>query len=138
MKKGLSILFAILILLSGMNFSIATHFCGGKIAAVKWSFSGKNASCGMEDTKGSCPTPIGIASRCCHNEISVLKVDKDYSTSSFQINEPVRVNLHMLFVSVNVSYNLLFAEKAFYEDTGPPDNFLVSDVSLAKVCVFQI
>ena len=39
MKKLFSILFAAMILLSGMHLSLATHLCGGEISAVKLSFA---------------------------------------------------------------------------------------------------
>jgi uncharacterized protein YxeA len=48
MKKIFSILFAVMVVLSGMHISISTHICGGEIAAVKLSVSAVKATCGME------------------------------------------------------------------------------------------
>jgi len=50
MKKLLSILFAGMLLLSGMHMSMATHLCGGELAAVKWSFSGEMQVAGWKMT----------------------------------------------------------------------------------------
>jgi len=53
MRKLSSISLAILILLAGMHITIATHFCGGEIAATKVSLAGIAASCGMESDKNT-------------------------------------------------------------------------------------
>jgi hypothetical protein len=138
MKKLFSISFAFLILLSGMHLSIATHFCGGEIAAVKWSFSGEKATCGMETTKQKCPVHNGITSNCCHNKMAFLKVDKNYSPSAFQIKEVTKNILKVFYAPLNLSYNSLIASNSVRKNFRPPDNFLVSAVSLASVCVFRI
>ena len=53
-EKLLSISFALLILLSGMHFTIDTHYCGGEFAASKASFLGELVSCGMEGIVAEC------------------------------------------------------------------------------------
>ena len=53
MKKLFSILFAAIVLVSGMHLSVATHFCGGEISQVKLSFTHENATCGMCGDKES-------------------------------------------------------------------------------------
>jgi hypothetical protein len=85
MKKLLAISFAFFIVLSGMHLSIATHFCGGEVADVKWSFFGKKATCGMEKTQQTCLAHHKIKSNCCHNIIAFYSVDNNYSPSSIQI-----------------------------------------------------
>jgi hypothetical protein len=46
MKKYLPY-YLYLILLAGMHVTIATHFCGGELAATKISLAGTEASCVM-------------------------------------------------------------------------------------------
>lgn len=138
MKKILSILFALVILLSGMHLSIAKHFCGGELAEVKWSFSGAKATCGMESDDNTCPNQSGISSNCCRNEVSVYAVDGSFSLSSFQF-KAVTQQLSQIFVNPG---SLLFRATAssFSSHTSaiPPDNIVVSAVNLAAICVFRI
>ena len=55
MKKFISISLTFLLLAALFHFSIATHYCGGTIAATKISLSGKLASCGMENDVENSP-----------------------------------------------------------------------------------
>jgi hypothetical protein len=138
MKKTLSILFATLILVSGMHLSIATHICGGKVAAVKWSFSGQKATCGMENTKKECPAHNGITSNCCHNKLSVYSVDYTYNPASFQIKEVTKSLLQIFYIPVNIAFDSYIASTSSSTIISPPDNLLASAVSLSKICIFRI
>jgi hypothetical protein len=138
MKKLFSISFAFLILLSGMHFSLATHFCGGEVKSVKLSFSGQKATCGMEDTKNSCPSDKVIGSNCCHNKLAFFSVDNNYSLSSFQVKEPCQKIIQILFVPVSVNYNSIITSTLLSSNVNPPGELLTSFVSLTNICVFRI
>ena len=138
MKKLLSITFAFLILLSGMHLSISTHFCGGQLAAVKWSFSGEKATCGMESSEQTCPERNSIASNCCKNKLSVYTVDNNYNPSSIQIKEVTKNLLQVFDVPVTISFNSSIAANSLRNNTIPPDIALTSAVSLADICIFRI
>ena len=138
MKKLLSILFAFLILFSGMNISIATHICGGEIAAVKWSFSGKMATCGMERQNQESPLQKSITSNCCHNKIMVYSVDNIYSPSSLQIKEVTKTLLHLINKPINITFHSLNALSSLYTYVNPPGIIITSEVCLADICVFRI
>ena len=139
MKKLLSISFAFLILLSGMHFTIATHYCGGELSASKVSFSGELASCGMENEVDQCKSPgIHPVSNCCHNKVSVLAVDHNFAPAStfFKSFSP---NLLQVFeVPACIQLYSLTAVNLLYSDVSPPGNQLISAVSLPKICVFLI
>jgi hypothetical protein len=138
MKKLLSILFAVLIFLSGMHFSIATHVCGGEVAAVKWSFDGEKATCGMETPIQKCPTHKEIKSNCCQNIVSVYAVDNNYNPSSLQIKE-VSKNLSQVFdLPLSITLYSFIAENSVSNRIIPPDVVSTSAVSLADICVFRI
>jgi hypothetical protein len=49
MKKVISIPLMILILFSGITINLASHYCMDSLVSNKLSFSGKLATCGMED-----------------------------------------------------------------------------------------
>jgi hypothetical protein len=136
MKKLFSISFAFLILLSGVNLSIATHFCGGEVAAVKWSLSGENATCGMEDSDQT--SPVGINSNCCHNLVVFYTVDNNYSPSSLQINEVTKTLSQVFYIPVNISFHSFIPSASFSNNALPPGNLLTSNVSRAHICIFRI
>jgi hypothetical protein len=138
MKKGLSILFAVLILVSGMHFSIAKHICGGEVAGIKWSFSGKIADCGMENNKSTCPSPGGFASNCCQNEIAYYAVDGNYYPTFNQSKEVTKSLLQVLFIPLSSTVTSLFNNSPLYANVSPPDNSLASSVSLAGICILRI
>jgi hypothetical protein len=92
----------------------------------------------MENPKPVCPAHQGFASNCCHNEMSVFKVDKNYSPSSFQVKEVAKNILHVFDIPLILSFHSLIASNSLEENTGPPQNFSVSAVSLADICVYRI
>jgi len=139
MKKLLSISFALLILLSGMHFTIATHYCGGNLAASKVSFSGEIASCGMEGLVDKCSIPGNqLDSNCCHNKVSVFEVDHNYAPSFtvFKIFSPDL--LQVFAIPTCLQIHSLTVVNLIYTNVSPPGNFLANDVSLPKICVFLI
>jgi hypothetical protein len=76
MKKTFSIVFVPIFILSGIHFSYAIHYCGGKIAATRFSLTGKKASCGMEAGRMSCPLKGNFfTSACCFDKISFYSTD---------------------------------------------------------------
>ncbi len=140
MRKIISILFASLILVSGLHISIARHFCGGEGEAFKKiSLTGELASCGMEDDHDQSTLPgIRIKAHCCDDEVSVLAVDNNYapSFSEFRIfSQPVS-QAYLLPVNSCVPTALVF--NRFGTNVFPPGNSMASSVNLADICVFRI
>jgi hypothetical protein len=138
MKKIFSISLVFLFLLSGMHLSIATHICGGEVAAVKWSFSGKQATCGMESPGQSFPSGNGIASNCCQNKICVLTVDSNYLPSASQIKDLTKSLIQVFNVPVSLTSQNTSLLSLTYNNAVPPDIAVTSAVSLANICVFRI
>ncbi len=141
MKKILSILFALLILLSGTHFTISKHYCGSEVAtSEKVSVSGELASCGMEDPHDNNTLPgMHFRTHCCDNEVSVLAVDKNYAPSLTvfkAFSQPVL--LQIFDIPASFSIHPLYAVNHNGTNVRPPGYFLVSDVSLPDICVFRI
>jgi len=66
MKKVLSIISVLIIILAGLQVTVSSHYCGGEPVASKISLSGTLASCGMEDNEENCPLPWHqVTSDCC-------------------------------------------------------------------------
>ena len=138
MKKLLTIFLASFILLSGMHFSVARHFCGNDVAEVKISFSEAKASCGMEINDNTSTEHDGISSNCCRNDISVFTVDNYFSSTSLQVKEISQPVSQLLFLPLIQSFYSLIPTFQAYTDVRPPDNLIVNAVSLPKICVFRI
>ena len=140
MKKFLSISFSFLILLSVMHITIARHYCGSKIStSTIVSFSGELASCGMDFCDDSSPLPGKyFSTHCCDNEVSVLAVDHNYAPSFYEFKAFPQHILQVFEVPVNFQISSLSALYLLCTNVSPPDNFMVSGVSLPKICVFRI
>ena len=138
MKKVFAILFAALILISGMHLSIAKHICGGEVAAVKWSFSGEKAGCGMEKNKTTQPSQNEIASDCCKNEVVFYQVDNNYCPSTFLIKDINKKLSQTIAVPVNLLTNSTKFSYTSYTNVSPPDERIANAVCLADICVFRI
>ena len=139
MKKLLSISFALLILLSGMHLTIATHHCGGEFAASKVSFSDELASCGMEgsDDKSTLPGKH-FSTHCCDDKVSVLAVDNNYAPSFSEFKAFSQPVLRVFNIPASFHLQPLLVLNPFNTNVHPPGNYLVSDVSLPDICVFRI
>jgi len=139
MKKLFSILFAGMIILSGMHLSIATHLCAGELAAVKWSVLDEKASCGMHMVQQTNPTKKSYnAESCCKDEISFYAVDNNYQTSTIQINKPGDQILQVFYIPTTLGIEFVNAKSTTHTHVQPPGKFIASAVSLPDICVFLI
>jgi hypothetical protein len=138
MRKSLSILFAVLILIAGMHPTVSTHYCAGSIAAVKWSFSGQQASCGMISDSQESSTGASLASSCCHNENAVYAVDSNFSPSSFHVESIPHFTSLMYFLPVTHTAAELIASASTIIAESPPGVLYAGSVSLSGLCTFRI
>jgi hypothetical protein len=139
MKFFLSILFSASILVSGTGIRIATHYCGGDLAATRVSLTGVLASCGME----GCDIDHSTLERtftnlCCKNHISSYFLS-DYSGSSvLAMNQPV-TEINQLFnihVIPGCSFGTLINRIA--NPKPPPGALFSSHISSPSLCIFRI
>jgi hypothetical protein len=138
MKKLFSILFATLILLSGMHLSFATHICSGELSATKWSIFDEKATCGMESSNDAKPANNSFSSECCQDQISFYSVDNNYNASTTQINEPVKQLLQVFDIPKVIGILFLHTNSSSNTFVQPPGNYIASAVSLPDICVFRI
>jgi hypothetical protein len=137
-KKFYTIFLAILILLGGMHISFATHYCGGKFAASKISVSGEHASCGMEGTEASCPSPGDHFKRhCCDDEMSVYSIDNTYTPSFTDLSELSQNILQVFTLRVSDTLNAISTKDSLLTNVCPPGIIFTSAVSLVDICVFR-
>ena len=139
MKKLFSILFAGMIILSGMHLTIATHLCGGEISQVKLSFTHQKASCGMcgEEETTSPEKTIGNES-CCKDQMAFYAVDNNYSPSTLQIKHTVNQLLQLFDIPKTIGIQSIHTNSSLNTNVQPPGNYIASAVSLPDICVFRI
>ncbi len=138
MKKGFSIFITALVLVSGMHLSMASHLCQGEVVAVKWSFTGKLAGCGMEAPVKSCPVHEGIKSDCCHNKITYFSVDQSYVPSTLPVEDVVRKYVTSFDLPVTSISNFTIPVTLVQANVSPPGKSIANEVRLADICVFRI
>src|SRR5450759_1840217 len=97
MKKGVSISLVLLLLTAMLHFTIATHFCGGRVAASQVSLSGKLASCVMEFAEKDFPLAgPHFITHCCEDIVAFCGTDSNYTPtylSLIHISEPTRLGM---------------------------------------------
>jgi hypothetical protein len=122
-----------------MHFSFATHYCGGKEAASKISFSEQKANCGMETGHDKCPiqSKNQVDNDCCKDVVSVYSIEKNYNPTTFEFKH-FTLNLLHVFIVPNTIGNLATSSSLLNTNASPPDNLKASEVRLASICVFRI
>ena len=139
MKKVISISLTFLMLTAMLHLSVATHFCGGKIAASKISLTGKLATCGMNDNEKNLP-PSGshYTSYCCENVLATYGINNIYFPSFSSFHESSQMHYQVLSVSNNHNIQSLKSVNSIYTSVSPPDILFSSSVDLSDICIFRI
>lgn len=138
MKRVISILLSLMILLSGIHLTVASHICCGELAAVKWSVTGAKASCGMEDQSAPCPGTGALDTDCCKNHVSKCSSDENYFPSTPKA-EKITVCKAPLFIATNsFNHSVPVSVKIAHSMVGPPVPSDWNEVDQSLICVFII
>lgn len=139
MKKVLTILIAVILLASGMQVSVDRHYCGGNLADVSISITGKLASCGMESTNQSCPADgLLLRNHCCEDVVTFFSIDNNYTPSFTFLPETQNDNLNIFVIPVGLNNSPEASITSFFSDISPPGNLMSTAVDLTNICVFRI
>lgn len=137
MRKTVSILMAIMVLLTGIHLSIASHFCCGDLVAVHFSVNGQDASCNMNDKSYDSPGGAYLKKHCCTNELTTLTVDSNYSPSIAKSIDAPKV-IHIFGKPlIEIVKDFAFARYS-QPILSPPGIFRTNTVELTDICVFRI
>ncbi len=138
MKKLFSILSALLILLSGLHLTVASHICCGELAAVKYSVTGEKATCGMEDHTSPSSPNGEIDTNCCKNRIASCMSDSNYFPSSKEVKDlPSEVaSISVSFIKICIPADLI--SMTYHSMVGPPVLNFYNSVDQSFICVFTI
>ena len=137
MKKVFTILIAAFFLASGMHVSVDRHYCGGKLADVRISVTGKMASCGMEQPETSCPDHQVINNKCCEDQVSFISIGSNYFPEYFKLSHPATERVLTCIHSDNL-YNVTTYRSDLISWVIPPGDNLISGVTQSEICVFRI
>jgi hypothetical protein len=138
MKKVFSISLIILTFAAILPLSVATHYCGGNIAASKISLSGKVANCGMEaDDHDQLPSGIVFSSHCCDNIVVSYSVTSNYFPSFTFIPDTYQQLLQHFDIPDKIALSYPSSLKIF-SDKSPPDDFPYHSVDLSEICILRI
>lgn len=137
MKKVVSIILSLFLLVSGLHLTLATHICGGEVAAVKWSVAQESASCGMKPLGCEASNATHLKSNCCQDEIRSFSVDSNYSPSSTQEVKSEISSTSIYFVPASFGTDIISASQFLITNFSPPQWTSLTDVCLAKICVYR-
>lgn len=139
MKKSISISLIILISIGMLHLSLANHYCGGKIAASKVSFSGHLANCGMEVTETQEPhCGINFNKRCCDDVVISYLIEGYYLSSSSSVPEFFQYKFQILDIPVFTSFYPVTILKSPDTNVNPPGVFMSTHVDLSAICIYRI
>jgi hypothetical protein len=139
MKKVISITLTFIILTALIHFSVATHYCGGTIAATKVSLSGKLANCGMENDEKDIPeSGTKISSHCCDNIVVFCGINGNYFPSYTSVPETYRQYIHDFSIPENLNFNSVTCLKSIVTSESPPGDFAPDSVDLSTIRIYRI
>jgi len=115
------------------------HYCGGKIAASRISFSEQKADCGMETGTSECPShnKNQLNNDCCKNILSVYSIEKSYKAPFFEFKQFTSKVLQVFTVPVKIG-NLAANTTSHNINVSPQIYLKISEVKLPDICVFRI
>jgi hypothetical protein len=137
MKRTFTILITAVLIASGMHVSIDRHYCGGTLADVKLSFTGKLASCGMEQAESDCRSNPVFDQKCCEDQISYLNISTNYFPEFSNTVNPVYEKDIILIQSASyLTPNSYFTGSDII--VLPPGDKIKPGLTQPEICVFRI
>lgn len=126
-------------LIALLHFSVATHYCMGKVAASKISLSGDLATCGMEnDENEPSQTDTHFTSHCCDNVLVFCGINGTYFPSFTFVPESFNNDFQVFNVPANMNTCSIASSDPIDKYTNPPGVSLSNNVDLSAICIFRI
>ncbi len=137
MKGAFTILTGVFMLASGMTVSIDKHYCGGELAETKLSFSGRLASCGMENVQNACPNHASIDNKCCKDQVTIYRMSSNYFPEYFNLSHTADFRDIPSVPECNALFRGPYMD-VYRTWELPPGEKLKSAPSLSEICVYRI
>jgi hypothetical protein len=138
MKKFLTIAFALLFLFSGMHLKLASHYCGGELAAVRWSANGELATCGMENPGEAAPKGMILHETCCQDKLTQNTVDQQYQFQTFYPKSRIAPQIGSFAIPSCMLLRSPITTSNLFSHVFPPGDVQPSEVKQEAVCVYLI
>ena len=139
MKKVFSILLSLLMLAAMLHLTVATHYCGGKVAASTVSLSGKLATCGMECSEKGLPLQgTNFTKNCCDDIVTFCGIDSNYNPSFSFVPESYQFNFQVFSIPAGSPVYSIAVLKSLYTNVSPPGALMSTNVDLSDICIFRI
>lgn len=124
----------LVVLLFSLHFTVSTHYCEGKVSAVKAGLEGTTAAlCGMENDLSK---ESGLmATSCCSNSSKTFAVDDYTGASSLQIQKAHVILLQAVLAPVLQILSPL--HRFSFTNEGSDHSLLSLPGRLAFICVFR-
>jgi hypothetical protein len=119
-------------------FSVATHYCGGFVAATKVSLTGELATCGMENDEKEKLSQETFTRHCCDDVLTYCTTDNNYAPSFSVFPQLYENNLQKFNASEGVPYLPSPALSSLKINVNPSGVFVSTQVDLSDICVFRI
>jgi hypothetical protein len=137
MRKFLSILFSLVLLVPAIKISLDRHYCGGELSGVKISISGKPATCGMEDSNHPISGSQVFNAKCCEDQITIFNLDYRYYP------ETPCCNNHKITKDIpHEAFDHIPSFRNYVTQTNlkfiPPGRYFALGPEQAEICLFRI
>lgn len=139
-KKVFPISLSVLILAAMLHLSVAIHYCGGNVAALKVSLTGILASCGMQECteKDYPPMETHLFTHCCDDFVTFYAIDRNYTPSFPGVPDLRQYSLHVFNLPAGLPAQSSEGLTSLYKNGSPPDGLMSTSVELPDICVFRI
>lgn len=138
-KKVFSISLVVLMIAAMLHLSVATHYCDGKEAATKVSFTGKLANCGMESSEKGLTLPgISFTKHCCDDIVTFCGIDNNYTPSFSFVPKSFTYSFQVIAIPIAISVNSCTDLIPLYTNVSRPGALMSTNVDLSDICVFRI
>lgn len=132
----------VVLVISGMlHFSVARHYCKGELAATKVSLSGALATCGMEETEGSCPYDHDgdqLESHCCEDALTAYSIDNNYTSPTKTATDFSAAKIAVPDLAYESLARFPVINCQSWSDISPPGLLMTSSVDLSDIRVLRI
>ncbi|HEX2969608.1 MAG TPA: hypothetical protein VHO46_10960 [Bacteroidales bacterium] len=135
MKRIISILLLVPVFFTGITIKVASHYCSDQFIASIVSFSGKQATCGMENVKHE-KSGINTAFHRCQDLSFSHTFSGNYVPSS--INSVDQDNTVPADFAVDLFLPFEIAADLNTATVRPPGVVNPNDVQLDLICIFRI
>jgi hypothetical protein len=128
MKKVISIVLSLILIVSHISFVIGTHYCGGEAVESKVMFEKTHLGCGMMDMDLSCDETGKTNNHdvtiekipCCENEFHTIQTTGEFVKNTTPVTFSVDFAIAFIYATANIDLLPNSAPQSFTDFSPPP------------------